>query len=78
MSHSSSVTILQAIVGLSALKGIPLTGDHVKAAVSLSQRLGLGFNDTLAYTVMREVEIGEIFGFDRGFDEVPGVTRRTR
>ena len=78
MSHSSAVTILQAILGLSALKGHPLTGDHVKAAVTLFQSLGLGFNDTLAYTVMREMEIGEIFGFDRDFDEVSGVTRRTR
>ena len=78
MSHSFAVTILKAIVGLSALKVHPLTGDHVKAAVTLSQRFGLGFNDTLAYTFMREMEIGEIFSFDKGFDEVPGVTRRTR
>ena len=60
------------------MKVHPLIGDHVKAAVTLSQRLGLGFNDTLAYTVMREMEMGEIFSFDRDFDEVPGVTRRTR
>ena len=78
MSHSSAVTILQAILGLSALKVHPLTGDHVKAAVTPSQRMGPGFNDTLVYTAIREMEIGEIFSFERGFYEVPGVTRRTR
>ena len=43
-----------------------------------AQRLGVGFNDALAYLVMREVGVEEIFSFDRYFDEIPGVTRRTR
>lgn len=78
VSPPFAVTILQAIVGLSALRVHPLTGDHVKAAVTLSQRLGLGFNDTLAYLVMREIGAEEIFSFDRDFDEIPGMTRRTQ
>lgn len=77
VSHPFAVTILQVIVGLSALKVHPLTGDHVKAAVALSQRLGLGFNDTLAYLVMRKMGVEEIFSFDSDFNEIPVVTRRT-
>jgi predicted nucleic acid-binding protein len=77
VSHHSAVTILQAIVGLRALKVQPLTGDHVKAAVTLSQRMRLGFNDALAYLVMREMGVEKIFSFDMDFDEIPGVTRRT-
>ena len=73
----SAATILRAIVGLEALTVHPLNGGHVKAAVTLSQRMGLGFNDALAYIVMREAGVEEIFSFDRDFDEIPGVTRRT-
>ncbi|NQT08610.1 PIN domain-containing protein [Candidatus Bathyarchaeota archaeon] len=43
----------------------------MKAAVTLSQRLGPGFNDALAYLVMREMGAEEIFSFDRDFDEIP-------
>jgi predicted nucleic acid-binding protein len=78
VSLSSAASILQAIVGLRALEIHPLDGDHVKAAVTLSQRMGLGLNDTLAYIVMREIGVEEIFSFDRDFDGIPGLTRRTR
>ena len=78
VGHPSAATILQAVVGLDGLSVHALTGGHVKAAATLSQRMGLGFNDTLAYLVMREMGVEEIFSFDRDFDEVPGVTRRTR
>lgn len=78
VSRLHAATILQTIVGLNALKVHTLTGDHVKAAATLSQRMGLGFNDTLAYLVMKEIGAEEIFSFDTDFDEIPGVTRRTR
>ena len=78
VSHPLAATILQTIQGLNALTVHTLTGDHVKAATTLSQRLRLGFNDTLAFLIMKELGTEEIYSFDRDFDEIPGVTRRTR
>jgi len=78
VSHPLAATILQTIQGLNALTVHTLTGDHVKAATTLSQRLRLGFKDTLAYLIMKELGTEEIYSFDRDFDEIPGVTRRTR
>lgn len=78
VSLSSAASILEAMVGLRALEIHPLGGDHVKAAVTLSRRMGLGLNDTLAYIVMREIGVEEIFSFDRDFDGIPGLTRRTQ
>lgn len=78
VSHPHASTILQTLVGLNALRIHTLTGGHVKAAATLSQRMGLGFNDTLAYIAMKEQGTEEIFSFDTDFDEVPGVTRRTQ
>jgi len=78
ISHPHAATILQTLVGLDALRIHPLAGDHVKTAATLSPRMGLGFNDTLAYIVMKEQGTEEIFSFDTDFDEIPGVTRRTQ
>ena len=78
VSHPHAATILQTIVSLNALTIHTLTEDHVKAATTLSQRLRLGFNDTLAYLIMKELGTEEIYSFDTDFDQIPGVTRRTR
>ena len=38
----------------------------------------LSFNDTLAYLIMNEIGTEEIYSFNTDFDQIPGVTRRTR
>jgi predicted nucleic acid-binding protein len=73
-----AATILQTIVALNALTIHTLTGDHIKAAATLSQRLRLGFNDTLAYLTMKETGTEEIYSFDTDFDMIQGITRRTK
>ncbi len=77
VSQPTAATILQTIVSLNALTIHTLTGDHVKAATTLTQRLRLGFNDTLAYLTMKELGTEEIYSFDTDFDKIPDVTRRT-
>ncbi len=78
ISHLHAAAILQTIAALNALTIHTLTADHVKAAATLSQRLGLGFNDTLAYLTMKELGTEEIYSFDTDFDKIPGITRRTQ
>ena len=78
ISHPHATTILQTIVNLNTLTIHTLTGDHVKAATTLSQRMKLGFNDTLAYLTMKELETEEIYSFDTDFDQIPGINRRTQ
>ena len=78
ISHPHAATILQTILALNALTIHTLTGDPVKAAATLSPRMKLGFNDTLAYLTMKELGTEEIYSFDTDFDQIPDVTRRTK
>lgn len=47
----------------------------MKGASLISNTLGLGFNDTLAYLVMKESSIDEIYSFDKAFDTLPDIRR---
>ncbi len=48
---------------------------HVKAAAALAPTLNLGFNDTIAYLVMLENQINQIYSFDKDFDSIPELQR---
>lgn len=44
-------------------------------AVELMDELNMDPNDCLAVAIMRRNNIGEIYTFDKGFDEVEGIKR---
>ena len=48
---------------------------HVKAAAALALTLNLGFNDTIAYLIMQENSINQIYSFDKDFDQIPEFQR---
>ncbi len=44
-------------------------------ANELSKRIGIGVNDCLAYVLMRNNRIAEIYSFDKGFDKIQDISR---
>jgi len=75
MSLGESRELLSSMVTLKGLKVVDVGGGDYSAAIQASGALGVGVNDCLAYLVMRERGIGEIYSFDKHFDEMDGVHR---
>ena len=52
----------------------PVRGDYVDA-VEVAEEMSVGLNDGVAYVLMRENGIEEIYSFDKHFDHVKDVRR---
>ena len=55
----------------------PVTGEQYRGALQLSDLLNLGINDALAYLIMGEGHVDEIYSFDQHYDNLPQVKRIT-
>ncbi len=75
MPLGDSRALLSSLVTLRGLRVVDVGGVDYSAAIQASGDLGVGVNDCLAYLVMREHGIGEIYSFDRHFDEMDGISR---
>jgi len=76
-SQGTSREILEAIVSLQSLSIMGVTGEMYRAAVQASELINLGVNDALAYHTMKDRKIGEIYSFDKHFDQIKDITRLT-
>ncbi len=62
--------VLLAILTSENIEVLPVsTGDYLKASLMAEER-NIGVNDALAYVKMRELGIGEIYTFDRDFENL--------
>ncbi len=62
--------VLLAILTSENIEVLPVsTGDYLKASLMAGER-NIGVNDALAYVKMRELGIGEIYTFDRDFENL--------
>lgn len=75
MPLGESRQLLSSMVTLKGLKVVDVGGGDYSAAIQASGVLGVGVNDCLAYLVMRDLGVDEIYSFDRHFDEMDGVSR---
>jgi len=75
MGHQIANTAIQSILNIQSLTVHPVTVSQMKGASLISITLGLGFNDTLAYLVMKEHSIEEIYSFDKAFETLQDIRR---
>lgn len=79
LKHGMSPERLSSfILGLFMLDNVKIHGvsrGAYFAAAELGDELKLDPNDTLAVDVMRLNNIGEIYSFDEGFDQIEGISR---
>ena len=73
----NSRQVLLAITSIEGLAVAPVTGEQYRGALRLSALLNLGINDALAYLIMGEGHVDEIYSFDKHYDNVPQVKRIT-
>jgi hypothetical protein len=76
-SQEESLEILEAIVSLRSLSITGVTSEMYKAAVLASELMNLGVNDTLAYHIMKDGKMDEIYSFDKHFDKLKDIKRLT-
>jgi len=69
--------VLSALVSMRGISLAGVTGDAYRAAIQVSNVLGLGVNDGLAYATMMGSGVREIYSFDKHFDQLPEIRRIT-
>ena len=75
MGQERASRAIATIVNIENLTIYAVTEGHAKAASALSQVINLGFNDTVAYILMHENNIREIYSFDKDFDKLTEIKR---
>ena len=73
LKHSRN--ILTAITSNHNLTITPTTDRQYRGALQLSETLNIGINDALAHLIMTELQIPEIYSFDKHHDNIPQTKR---
>lgn len=68
-------TFLSSLVGYDGLKIYFLSLVDRVVATRQMERLGLDFDDALAYQAMRRLNLTDVVSYDKHFDLVPGIKR---
>ena len=76
MENADAMRVLRSIAALEHLIIMPVERQHVVTASIVASEMGLGFNDTLAYILMLENEITEIYSFDNDFNRIQEITKK--
>ena len=77
MTRDGSWRIISALASMRGLSVAGVSGDDYRSAIQASKILGVGVNDALAYAVMKEASVEEIYSFDKHFDQLPEIRRVT-
>ena len=76
MTKRDAMRVLRSISALEHLSIMSVERQHVVTASIVGSEIGLGFNDTIAYILMHENEITEIYSFDKDFNRIEEFTRK--
>jgi len=68
LKKSMGMASLQNLYSLENFKIVDVSAEDYLAAIAMMAETGLDANDCLALKVMRDMEITEIYSFDRGFE----------
>jgi hypothetical protein len=76
MRRRDAMRVLRSIVSLEYLTIMAVERQHVVTASIVGSEIGLGYNYTIAYILMLENGITEIYSFDKDFNNVEEITRK--
>lgn len=75
MGQERASAVMQSILDIKSLSIYSVKEEHVKTAAVLGSMVNLGFNDTIAYLIMQENNIDQIYSFDKDFDSIQELER---
>ena len=70
--------IISDILDKRSVEVVDVSKNLYAASLRTADIHDVGINDALAFNIMKERDIDEIYSFDNHFDNVPGVKRLTR
>jgi predicted nucleic acid-binding protein len=77
MPLKKSLEILTDLMTTENLKIMQPTVELYQSAIEEAKIVNVGVNDALAYLLMKEKGIAEVYSFDLDFDRIKGITRLT-
>lgn len=77
MPLKNSLEVLTDLMTIETLEISQPTVELYQSAVEEAKTANVGVNDALAYLIMNEKGITEIYSFDLDFDRIKGITRLT-
>ena len=69
--------IISDIITKKTIEVTDVTRHLYTSSLRTAETHDVGLNDALAFNIMQQREIHEIYSFDKHFDELPGVRRLT-
>ena len=75
MPLKASLEILTDLMTIENLQIIQPTTGLYQSAIEEAKIVNAGVNDALAYLLMKEKKITEVYSFDLDFDRMKGITR---
>jgi hypothetical protein len=70
--------IISDILDKRSVEVVDVSKNLYAASLRTADIHDVGINDALAFNIMKERDIDEIYSFDNHFDNVPGIKRLTR
>lgn len=77
MPLKDGLDVLTDLMTVENLQIIQPTVEQYRSAIEEAKAASVGVNDALAYSLMKEEKMNEIYSFDLDFDKMRGVTRLT-
>ena len=77
MPLRNSLEVLTDLMTIENLEILQPTLELYHSAIEETKTANIGVNDALAYFLMKEKEITEIYSFDLDFDQMKDITRLT-
>jgi len=65
------------IVAKGNVEVVDVTRNQYMASVHAAEIYDIGVNDALAFNIMQDKGLVEVYSFDRHFDDLPGIERLT-
>jgi len=70
-------TIISDIVSKKSVEVVDVSRHMYTTSIYTAERYGVGINDAVAFSIMKERNLEEIYSFDKHFDNMPGIKRVT-
>jgi len=78
MRHYAALRVIRGILLKENIEVIEVSPEDYLSALPLAEEYGVSLNDALAYIVMRERDMREIYSFDKDFDRFTDIVRISR
>ncbi len=75
MPLKSALEIVASLISKPSIILLDVTGKDCIKALLAAQMNAIGFSDAIAYVLMSERKIQEIYSFDRDFDKIKSIKR---